>query len=310
MTPDLQTESPVVDYLLKEVSFSTCDNKFFGELEKEMLIPNNLNIYGRVKGAVSLKGYKLRLEFPDETVIAYLKQPLSNTTEDGRRILTYQLEDLINYEDYWWLPTDSETEFSLALSLLPPFPKLNPVDLAIACRPDIVVGVEASVTTTVRIEAEEHIDNIFLTMSVPPFNSPGVTMAITDYSEDSITEPRQSVTSPTKKFPLPRLSMEPGNTKEYRVKTKILADITGMTSLKCQQDLLKTRLLLLSESTQSELPCAVTVLDDRDRPIPVTRTVRSTILQALAQVMYSPFSIRLDKPGQLQKRVIEAAATA
>src|SRR6266851_1790415 len=98
--PDSRVDrGPVVDYLLKEVSFSTCDNKFFGELEKEMLIPNNLNIHGRIKGATNLKDYTLRLEFQDETVIAYLKRPLSNRVEESKRVLTYNLEELINYDD-------------------------------------------------------------------------------------------------------------------------------------------------------------------------------------------------------------------
>ncbi len=294
-----------MDYLLKEVSFSTCDNKFFGELEKEMLIPNNLNIYGRLKRATSLKGYKLRLEFPDETVIAYLKQPLSNTVEGKRRILTYDLEDLINYDDYWWLPTEADTEFSLPLNLLPPFPQLNPVDLAISCRPDIAVGVEAEVNTTIRIKAEQNIDNMFLTMGIPPFFSPGVSMAITGYSEDSITDPRQFVTSPTRKFPFPRLSLRRGDTREYQVKTKINADLTGMTSLKCQQDLVKTRLLLLSDSSATEPPFNITVLDDEGQSLPVERTISSTILQALAQVMYSPFSIRRETPKQQRESMLE-----
>jgi len=270
-----------------------------------MLIPNNLNIYGRLKRATSLKGYKLRLEFPDETVIAYLKQPLSNTVEGKRRILTYDLEDLINYDDYWWLPTEADTEFSLPLNLLPPFPQLNPVDLAISCRPDIAVGVEAEVNTTIRIKAEQNIDNMFLTMGIPPFFSPGVSMAITGYSEDSITDPRQFVTSPTRKFPFPRLSLRRGDTREYQVKTKINADLTGMTSLKCQQDLVKTRLLLLSDSSATEPPFNITVLDDEGQSLPVERTISSTILQALAQVMYSPFSIRRETPKQQRESMLE-----
>ncbi len=270
-----------------------------------MLIPNNLNIYGRLKRATSLKGYKLKLEFSDETVIAYLKRPLSNTVEGKRRALTYDLEDLINYDDYWWLPTEADTEFSLPLNLLPPFPQLNPVDLAIACRPDIAVGVEADVTTTVRIRAGQNIDNMFLTMAIPPFFSPGVSMAITGYSEDSITDPRQFVTSPTRKFPFPRLSLQRGDTREYKVKTKIIADLTGMTSLKCQHDLLKTKLLLLSESSPTEPPFSITVLDDEGRSLPVERTVSSTILQALAQVMYSPFSIRREEPKQQREPLLE-----
>ena len=298
---------PVVDYLLKEVSFSTCDNKFFGELEKEMLIPNNLNIYGRIKRANSLKDYRLRLEFPDETVIAYLKRPLSNTTDNGKRILTYRLEDLVNYDDYWWLPLGTETEFSLALNLLPPFPQLNPVDLEVSCRPDIAVGVEAYVTTTLRIKAEESIDQLFLTLSTP-FQSPGTSMAITEYSEDESRENRQTVTSPRKEFPFPRLSLKKGDTREYKVKTRIAADLTAMTSLKCQQDLLKAKLLLLSESAPSDLPCNVSVLDSQGREIPIERTMRSTVLHALAQIMYSPFSIHREDAPRKQSSPIELVA--
>lgn len=307
--PDLQNSGPVVDYLLKEVSFSTCDNKFFGELEKEMLIPNNLNIYGRIKGATSLKDYKLRLQFPSETVIAYLRRPLSNTIEGEKRTLVYKLEDLINYDDYWWLPLETETEFSIALNLLPPFPQLNPVDLQIACKPDIAVGVETYVTATVRIEAEEHIDNLFLTLGTVPYPSPGVSLAITAYSEDAITEPRQSVTAPSKEFPFPRLSLNPGETREYKVKTKIMADLSTMTSLKCQQDLLKTKLVMLSESTPSEAPCSVAILNSQGREIPVQKTMRSTILQAQAQIMYSPFSMHREETGRERPTLIEAIAS-
>ncbi len=103
--PDPQNSGPVIDYLLKEVSFSTCDNKFFGELEKEMLIPNNLTLFGRIIGATHLHGYKLQAEFPENSTIAFLTRPSSNTIGDGKRVLTYSLEDLINFEDYWLLPT-------------------------------------------------------------------------------------------------------------------------------------------------------------------------------------------------------------
>src|SRR5207247_11303224 len=91
--PGLETEhGPVVDYLLKEVSFSTCDNKFFGELEKEMLIPNNLNVYGRIKEANTLKENNLGLEFPEKTVMAYWKLPFSTPTKIERRLLTKTLK--------------------------------------------------------------------------------------------------------------------------------------------------------------------------------------------------------------------------
>jgi hypothetical protein len=307
MPDSLIDRGPVIDYLLKEVSFSTCDNKFFGELEKEMLIPNNLNIHGRIKGATNLKDYKLRLEFPDETVIAYLKQPVSNKVEEKKRVLTYNLEELINYDDYWWLPLERETEFSLALNLLPPFPQLNPVDLQIACRPDVAVGIEAHVTTTVQIEAEEPVDNLFLTMSTPPFYSPGVSLTITEFSGDTVTEPRQSVTSPNKEFPFPRLGLKRGERREYKINTRISADTTSMTALKCQQDLLKTRLVLLTKSIPSGPPCGVSVHDSQGRVVPVERTIRSTILQALAQIMYSPFSIRREAP---EGRKVPAEALA
>ena len=273
-----------------------------------MLIPNNLNIYGRVKGAISLKGFKLRLEFPEETVIAYLKLPASNTLEGNKRVLTYNLEDLINYDGYWWLPLEHETEFSLPLNLLPPFPQLNPVDLAIACRPDVAIGIETDVTTTVQIESQEHIDNYFLTISVPGYYNPGVSLAITEFSEDAISEPRQFVTSPAKTFPFPRQSLKPGERLEYKVKTKIAADLKGMTSLKCQQDLLKAKLVLISKTNAAAPPFSVTVLDEQGESIPVDTTMKSTLLQASAQIMYSPFSIRREAAKTQQKVIIEAPA--
>src|SRR6266508_3550072 len=155
MKPGLPEDGPVVEYLLKEVSFSTCDNKFFGELEKEMLIPNNVNIYGKIRRATNLRNYSVRLDFPGETAIGYIKQPLSNTVRGTERVLTYGLEDVINFEDYWWLRLDGETEFSIRLNLLPPFPELKPAGLQISCQPDVAVGLEAEVTTTIGIEAEE-----------------------------------------------------------------------------------------------------------------------------------------------------------
>jgi hypothetical protein len=306
--PDTSDGSPAVEYLLKEVSFSTCDNRFFGELEKEMLIPNNINIYGKIKGAASLKSYKLRVEFPAETVIAYLKHPLSNEIEGSKRVLTYKLDDLINFDNYWWLPLQDETEFSLSLNLLPPFPELNPVDLQITCRPDIAVGLQTDVTTTVQLEAEEEIDNVFLRLGSPVYASPGVSMAITEYSGDEITEPRQSVTSPKKEFPFPRLSLKPGQTLEYKAKTRITADPSSMNFLKCQQDILNTKLLLLSESTPASLPCSVTVLNNLGLEVPIHKTVRSTILQANAQVMYSPFSIRRETQPEQREVLVQAPA--
>ncbi len=306
MPPDPRNGGPRIDYLLKEVSFGTCDSRFFSELESPMLIPNNLNVHARIKGARGLKDYKLRLEFPDETVIGYVKEPLSNMVEGKKRVLTYKLEELINYDDYWWLPTRDETEFSLGLNLLPPFPELNPVELQIACRPDIAVGLEAYVTSTVHIKAKEHVDNLFLKLSTPGYAAPGVSMAITEYSDDEITEPQQSVTSPKKQFPFPRLSMKPGESLEYRVKTRITADPSSMTFLRCQQELLNTKLLILSESSPSGLPCGVRVMDDLERDIPVDRTVRSTVLQANAQVMYSPFSILKEDAPKRREALVEA----
>ena len=291
-------DGPVVDYLLKEVSFSTCDNKFFGELEKEMLIPNNINLYGRIRGATGLKDYTLRLEFPEETVIAFLKRPVSNITANGKRTLTYKLEDLINYDGYWWFPLEKETEFSLSLNLLPPFPNLNPVDLQISCKPDIAVGVDTHVTTSLRVKAEDNIGQLFLTLSTPSFLNPGTSMTIDKFSEDNSREPRQTVTSPPKRFPFPQLSLKKGESREYTVTTRISADLSTMTALKCQQDLLKTKLLLLSETAASDPPFKVSVHNDHDEEIRVEKTVRSTILQALAQVMYSPFSIRRETPAK------------
>jgi hypothetical protein len=306
--PDSTNGGPVVEYLLKEVSFSTCDNKFFGELEKEMLIPNNLIVYGRISGATTLRDYKLLAKFPEDTVIAYLKHPLSNTVKDNERTLTYALEDLINYEDYWWLPLQGDTEFVLSLNLLPPFPQLNPVDLMISCTPDIAVGVDTEVSTRITIGGEENIDNLFLTMSAPPFANRGVSMSISDYSDDDITEPRQMVTAPRREFPFPQLSLKKGETKEYTVKSRIVADAPNMTQLKCQQDILRLKLIVLSKSVPKGPPCEITILNSHGEEIPVRKTERSTILQAQAQIMYSPFTIRRDKPSAAEKRAIEAPA--
>jgi hypothetical protein len=273
-----------------------------------MLIPNNVNIHGRITGATTLHGYRLRAEFPADTAIAYLKHPLSSEIEGDKRVLTYSLEDLINYEDYWWLPLQEETEFVLSLNLLPPFPQLNPVDLSIACRPDIAEGTDTSVTTTVNIRAEEQIDNLFLTMNAPSFASPGVSIHISEFSGDNITEPRQSVTAPLKEYPFPQLSLKRGEGREYTVKTRILADVNSMTSLKCQQDILRTRLLVLSKSSPQDSPCAISVLDQNGSEIPVKWTEKSTILQGQAQVMYSPFSIHREETIQPKRQLLETAA--
>jgi len=307
--PDAPTErGPVIEYLLKEVSFSTCDDKFFGELEKEMLIPNNLNIYGRISGAESLHGYTLQAEFPEDTVLAYLKAPATNSVKDGKRLLTYMLEDLVNYEDYWWLPLHGETEFVLQLNLLPPFPKLNPVDLRISCNPDVAVGVDTYVTTTVGLQAEQHIDNLFLTLSAPSYRDPGMQVTISGFSGDDIQEPRQSVTVPEKQFPFPRVNLKPGEAKEYKVKTRIKADLTGMTRLKCQHNLLHTKLVLLSESAPREPPCSISVIDSNGRQVPIKKTERSTLLTAQAQIMYTPFSIRREEPSSKkpEERLVQA----
>jgi hypothetical protein len=311
--PDATTErGPVIEYLLKEVSFSTCDDKFFGELEKEMLIPNNLNIYGRISGAKSLSGYEVQAEFPEDTVLAYLKPPRTNSVKDGKRLLTYMLEDLVNYEDYWWLPLPGETEFALPLNLLPPFPQLNPVDLNISCNPDVAVGIDTYVTTTIGLKAEQTIDNLFLTFSAPPYRDPGMQVTISGFSGDDIREPRQSITVPKKQFPFPRVSLKPGEAKEYKVETRIKADPTNMTRLKCQHNLLHTKLVLLSESTPRESPCSISVVDSNGTTVPIKRTERSTLLTAQAQIMYTPFSIRREeqRSKEPEKRLVEATVTS
>src|SRR6266702_530216 len=102
---DFREKGPVLDYLLKEVSLSTCDNSFFGELEKEMLVPNNINIYGKITGATSsLNDNELRREVPGETAIAYIKQPSTNTIDADRRVRNYALSELLNFDDHCSLP--------------------------------------------------------------------------------------------------------------------------------------------------------------------------------------------------------------
>ncbi len=307
MTPDLHEAGPVIDYLIKEVSYSTCDNKFFGELEKEMLIPNNINIYGKIKGATSLRDYVVRLQFPTETAVGYIKQPLSNNTEGKSRVLTYNLEELVNFDDYWWFPLQGETEFALRLNLLPPFPELRTVGLSMSCQPDVAVGLEADVTTKVRLDADENIDNVFLKLTAPMRSMPGVFIAITDYSDDEVPEPRQTVVSPRKQFPFPALSMKKGETLEYSVKTRIQGDPSSMLFMRCEQDILNAKLLTLSDSSPSSLPCSVTLLDDEGNDIPVQKTIRSTVLQATAQVMYSPFSVNREATPTQREVVVQAA---
>ncbi len=306
MAPGFQfSGGPAVEYLLKEVSFSTCDNRFFGELEKEMLIPNNVNIHGRLKGAANLKDHTLNLEFPEETVIGYIKKPLSNTIQGSKRVLTYRLDDLVNFDDYWWFPLKEETEFYLGLNLLPPFPSLNPLDLQITCRPDVAVGLESHVTTTIGLEAEEQIDNLFVKVGVPPQSLPGTSLSITQFSGDNISEPRQSVTSPSKGYPFPKLSLKKGESLEYKATVRISSDPSRMSFLRCQQDIASMRLLALSHSTPDAAPCSVAIIDGNGREIPVLNAIRSTILHANAQVMYSPFSVRKEAG---QKAIIQATA--
>jgi len=305
--PDTLDGSPVLEYLIKEVSFSTCDNKFFGELESEMLIPNNVSIYGKIKNATSLRDYHVRAEFPAETAVAYIKQPLSNSLENDKRVLRYNLEELINFDDYWWLPLDGETEFSLRLNLLPPFPDLRPVRMEMACRPDVAVGLEADVTTKIRLVAEEDIDHMMLKLAAPMHSMPGLFIAIAGYSEDTITELRQSIVSPERSFPFPRLGLKKGKSLEYEVRTRIAGDPSNMQFLKCEQDILAAKLITLSDSTPSGLPCGVAVENKNGDAIPIHRTVKSTILQATGQVMYSPFSFRRE-PKTPAEIAVPAAA--
>jgi hypothetical protein len=288
---------PAVEYLLKEVSFSTCDNRFFGELEKEMLVPNNINIFGRITGATNFKDYRVRVRFLQDTAIGYIKQPLSDTIEETRKVLTYKLEDLINYDDYWWLPLKGETEFRIQLNLLPPFPRLAPVGLDVSCQPDVVVGLNADVTTSVRLEAIEDIDYVSLALTAPLHAGPGVSMAITEYSDDLIDKPTQTVSSPRKEFPYPRLSLRKGQTAEYKTKTRIASDPSKMNFLRCQQDVMNIKLLALSGSSPTDGPCAVSIVDGDGNEMPVEKTVRSTVLQVNAQIMYSPYSIRRENPA-------------
>jgi hypothetical protein len=307
LRPDTSEDGLAIDYLIKEVSFSTCDNKFFGELEKEMLIPSNISIYGKIVNAKNLHDYRVRLDFPSDAGIGYIKQPLSSTVENNRRVLTYRLEELVNFDDYWWLPLEGETQFSIRLNLLPPFPSVRPLGMQISCSPDVAVGLETDVTTKIRLEAEEDIDQIMLKLTAPMRSMPGVFIAITGYSDDTLTEPRQSVVSPQKRFPFPRLSIKKGQAREYEVKTRIVGDPSNMVFLKCEQDILTAKLISLSESTQSGPPCGVAVENDAGDAIPIQRIVRSTILQATAQVMYSPYSVRRETKAP-QKIAIPASA--
>lgn len=309
MKPDSDDRDPAIEYLIKEVSFSTCDNKFFGELENEMLIPNNISIYGKIKNAESLRNHVVRLEFPGETAVGYIKKPVINAVENNSRVLTYDLEELINYEDYWWFPTRGATEFSLRLNLLPPFPDLKPVGLQMACRPDVAVGLKADVNTIIRLEAKENIDQVFLRLTAPMRAMPGMFIAITHYSDDTIRDLRQTVNSPRKTFPFPHLNMRKGQALDFEVTTRIEGDPSNMLFLKCEQDILAAKLLTLSESSSAGLPCGVTVLDEQRQEIPIERTLKSTVLQATAQVMYSPFSIRREPEARREILVQTSAPT-
>lgn len=247
------------------------------------------------------------VEFPEETSIGYIKSPSSNKIEQSKRVLTYNIEELLNFEDYWWLPLEQETEFSLGLNLLPPFPKVNPVDMSIVCTPEVATGLQAGVTTTIKLEAEEQIDSVFLRLNAP-HTIPGVSMALTEFSGDGVKDPRTSITVPSKQFPFPHVGLERGQAVEYKVTTSISSKPSNMTSLRCQQEILSTKLLLMSESKPDGPPCRVTVLDENNLEVPVLKTVRSTILQANAQVMYSPFSIQRDQMPQSRGPIISAAA--
>jgi hypothetical protein len=297
MQPGSRDQSgPVVEYLLKEVSFSTCDNRFFGELEKEMLVPNNITIFARIREADNLENYRVRVKFLQDTAIGYIKKPLSDNIEANRKVLTYKLVDLINYDDYWWLPLKGETEFRIQLNLLPPFPQIAPVGLEVACRPDVVIGLNPDVTTTVRLQAIEDIDNISLSLTAPQYGGPGVSMAITEYSDASLAVPTQTVSSPRREFPYPRLSLRKGQTVEYKTKTRITSDPSKMNFLRCQQDIMNVKLLALSNTSPAAAPCSVSIVDEDGNEMPVEKTVRSTVLQVNAQVMYSPYSIRKETP--------------
>ena len=310
--PDAATKrGPVIEYLLKEVSFSTCDDRFFGELEKEMLIPNNLNIHGRISGADDLHDYLIKAEFPEDVVLASLKTPKSKSVRDGKRVVTYALEDLVNFDDYWWLPLKGETEFVLQLNLLPPFPQLNPLDLSIRCNPDVAVGVDTYVTATVGLKAQENIDHIFLTFRAPAVGDPGMQVTIAEFSDDNIMNPRLIVTVPEKQFPFPQISLKRGEAKEYKVKTRIQAEMANMTRLRCQHDLLQTKLVLLSESTPDGPPCSISIVDDAGNQVPVKRTERSTLLSAQAQIMYSPVSMRREEQlAEPAKKLVETKVAA
>lgn len=302
---DNEETSPHVEYLIKEVAFSTCDNRFFSELEKEMLIPTNLNIYALLKGANSIKGYKVRVEFPADANVGYLKKPTTTLTENGKKVLLYRAEDLVSSDEYWWFPAKKEVVINLPLHLFPPFPKLNPVDLSISCRPDIVVGLDADVTTTIRLKAEENIDYMHLKVSPPVRSIPGTSVSISQSGvANQPGESAQSVTFPSEVYPFPRLNMKAGDSKEFKATSKITANLSGMLFLKCEQDISVTKVVVLSDSSPAEPPYSVRLFDGDGGEVPVNQTIRSTILQATAWVMYSPFSLRTEPV----REVIQQAA--
>jgi hypothetical protein len=102
--------------------------------------------------------------------------------------------------------------------------------------------------------------------------------------------------------------MRRGQALDFKVKTTITADPSNMVFLKCEQDILTAKLLVLSNSNPAGLPCGVTILDDKGLEIPIQRTVRSTILQATAQVMYSPFSIHRESSSGKPEALLQSPA--
>lgn len=306
MEPDSYSKTPALDYLLKEVSFSTCSNEFFGELEKEMLIPNNVNVYGRLKNAESIKDYTLRVTFSGDTGVGYSKRPQANVVDGKDRVLTYKLEDLVNFDDYWWFPLEKDTEFLLRLNLLPPFPNLNPVDMEISCRPDIIVGTRASTTTRIQLKAREDIDQMFLRLSNQVRVGPGLDVSLTRFSGDNVTDPRHLITYPEKAYPFPHIGMKTGQSLNLEVESTITADPRSLLFLRCEQDVINTKLLMLSDSTPSAAPCGVALLDENGTELPISKTIRSTVLQATGQVMYTPFTLNQKPTAPTAKIAVPA----
>lgn len=285
-----ESQLAVCDYLLKQVSYGTCSNKFLAELEKEMLVPNNVRVHGTLKGVSSISGYTVCLDFPANDRIAFLKKPTTNFLDGQRRVVRYRLEELIDFDNYWWFPLKDETQFSITLNFLPPFPDVDLVNLQISCNPHSVVGSDAAVTTNLHMEAVEDIDYLFLNLGVQQHPSPGIQLSITDFSDYHLENPVQSVFSPRREFPFPKLSLTARGALEYHATCRIRAEPANMRFLKCEQDILETRLFALSESIPSGSPCGVTVTDPNGQEIAITRTIRANFYTATAQVFYSPFS--------------------